>query len=141
VTSAVTEAAEVIHGTQADEEMYRIGFGRAVISCTGWHPIMTESGLKPGRGVEAGDLVLGEDGAYHPVTVRQAFSGDPKRSVFNLRLTAASEAGADHLMSAGGLVTGDFFLQNSLQGSAGPTGIDMRSSARYLRPLSLVLRQ
>ena len=141
VTSAVMEASEVIHGTQADEEMYRIGFGSAVISFTGWHPIMTKSGLKPARGVEAGDLVLGEDGAYHPVTVRQAFTGDPKRSVFNLRLTAASEVGTDHLMSAGGFVTGDFFLQNSLQGTAGTTGIDMRSSARHFWPLSSVLRQ
>lgn len=37
------------------------------------------------------------------------------RMVFNLRLAAASDAGTDHLMSVGGLVTGDFFLQNSLQ--------------------------
>jgi|GEM_PF-2856539 hypothetical protein len=140
-TSAVMEAAEVIHGTQADEEMYRIGFGSAVISFTKWHPIMTKSGLKPARDIEAGDLVLGEDGAYHPVTVRQAFTGDPKRSVFNLRLTAASEAGVDHLMSAGGFVTGDFSLQNSLQDTADPTVIDMGSSARHLRPLSSVLRQ
>jgi hypothetical protein len=41
--------------------------------------------------------------------------GDAARSVYNLRLGAASDAETDHLLSAGGLVTGDFFLQDSLQ--------------------------
>jgi hypothetical protein len=118
VTSASAAVEEVIHGAQADDEMYRIGFGSSIVSFTAWHPLMTKLGLKPARYVELGDFVLGEDGVYHCVTVRQPFTGDPARLVFNLRLTAASDTGTDHLMSVGGLVTGDFFLQNSLQSKA-----------------------
>jgi hypothetical protein len=110
----------VIHGTQADEEMVRIGFGSSTVSVAARHPIMTPAGLKPARAVEAGDLVLGEDGAYHPVTVREPFTGDAKRLVYNLRLAAATEGLPNHLFSAGGLVTGDFSMQNLLQAAEKP---------------------
>jgi hypothetical protein len=120
VTKAAVEVAEVIHGPQADEEMVRIGFGSKVVSFTAWHPLMTRSGLKPARAVQLEDEVLSEDGAYHSVTVRQPYTGDPQRSVFNLRLSAASQAESDHMMVAGGIVTGDFFLQNALKAAQKP---------------------
>ena len=119
-TGAAVEVAEVIHGTQADEDMVRIGFGNNVVLFTAWHPLVTKSGIKPARAVMLGDMVRGEDGAYHAVTVREPFMGDAHRSVFNLRLKAASEEDCDHLMSAGGFVTGDFSLQNSLKASDKP---------------------
>ncbi len=120
MTAAALEVAEVIRGTQADEVMYRIGFGGSTAVLTAWHPVMTRFGLKPARDVEPGDLVLGEDGAYHGVTLCQAFAGDPTRSVYNLRLNVGTDAGFDHLLSAGGVVTGDFFLQTLLQGRQSP---------------------
>jgi hypothetical protein len=120
VTAATAEVLEVIHGTQADEEMVRIGYGSSVVSVTARHPIMTPTGLKPARAVELGDLVLGEDGAYHPVTVREPFAGDAKRLVYNLRLAASTEGLPNHLFSAGGLVTGDYSMQTMLQAAEKP---------------------
>lgn len=120
VTGGTAEVLEVIHGTQADEEMYRIGFANATISVTARHPIMTPTGLKPARAVQVGDLVLGEDGAYHPVTVREPFTGDAKRLVYNLRLAASTPGLPNHLFSAGGLVTGDYSMQNMLQAAEKP---------------------
>jgi hypothetical protein len=117
-TGGSAEVLEVIHGTEADEEMYRIGYSNAVVSFTAWHPIMTPTGLKPARAVQVGNLVLGDDGVYHPVTVREPFTGDAQRRVYNLRLAASSVGIPDHLFSAGGLVTGDFEMQNLLQAEA-----------------------
>jgi hypothetical protein len=120
-TGATAVVLEVIHGTQADEEMYRIGYDDLLVSVTAWHPIMTPTGLKPARSVQVGDLVLGEDGDYHSVTVREPFTGDANRYVYNLRLGEPTESLPNHLYSVGGLVGGDFFMQNMLQAAGKPT--------------------
>jgi hypothetical protein len=108
VTGRNLKVAAVIWGTEANEKMYRIGFdGRAGLF-TSQHPILTKRGL-----VAAVDL-LGDDRSYHKVTIREPQEGDATRAVYNLRFESAAKSLRQHLLSAGGIVTGDFDAQNRL---------------------------
>jgi hypothetical protein len=94
--------------------LYRIGFGEHSAWFTAFHPVYTKRGLQPASEITAEDEVLGEDGAYHPVNVLESQAGDPNRSVYNLRFKGSSDS-RQHMISANGIVAGDFFLQESIQ--------------------------
>jgi Hint-domain len=104
---------EVIQGTEADETMYHVGYASASIWFTGQHPVFTQRGMRPASSVMPGDAILGDDGAYHVVTVREVHGGNPDHLVYNLALDATDTDVAKHWMSVGGMVVGDFFLQQS----------------------------
>lgn len=114
VTGKATKVEEIIRGTQADETLYRIGFEEHAAWFTAWHPVYTKRGLRPASSVTAEDELLGEDGTYHPVTIVETRAGDPNRSVYNLRFKGSSDS-RQHMLSANGIVAGDFFLQEAMQ--------------------------
>ncbi len=102
-------------GTEADETMYRLGFERAAGLFTSGHPIATKRGLIAAADVTPNDELLGEDGAYHNLTIRERRNGDPARAVYNLHFDrTAARSLRDHMLSAGGIVAGDFDAQNRL---------------------------
>ena len=82
---------------------------------TGQHPIFTRNGLRLASKVTREDFVLGKDGAFHPVSVLELKNGDPSRLVYNLKLDAPDEVGTAHLLSVGGIVAGDFSLQQDMR--------------------------
>ncbi len=105
----------VTWGTEADETIYHLGFERSAGLFTSGHPIATKRGLIAAADVAPNDELLGEDGAYHKLTIQERRSGDPARAVYNLHFeqTAALSL-RDHTLSAGGIVAGDFEAQNRL---------------------------
>jgi hypothetical protein len=114
VTGQSHRVAEVIRGTQADELMYRIGFAGAAALFTAQHPVMTRRGLVAASEVIIDDELLGEDGAYHKVTVLEVRQGSEARFVYNLKFQSGSTMTNEHMFAAGGLAVGDFYLQERL---------------------------
>jgi hypothetical protein len=114
VTGVTMKIEEMIRGTQAGETLYRIGFEAHAAWFTARHPVYTKRGLQPASSVGAEDELLGEDGAYHPVTIVETRVGDPNRAVYNMRFKGSSDS-RQHMLSANGIVAGDFFLQESMQ--------------------------
>ena len=114
VTGRNLKVAAVIWGTEANEEMYRIGFDGTAGLFTSQHPIVTRRGLVAAADVTAEDELLSDDGAYHKVTIRERHGGDASRAVYNLRFEPSAASLRQHLLSADGIVTGDFDAQNRL---------------------------
>ena len=106
---------EVIQGTQADETLYRVGYADSSVLFTAQHPVMTRKGPRAASGLTRDDEILGEDGAFHPLAVLETRAGDPKRLVYNLALEAPENDWDAHWIAAGGIVAGDFFLQEAAQ--------------------------
>jgi len=115
VLKRASRVSEVIQGTEADETLYRIGYGGSAVLFTGQHPIFTRNGLRPASKLTREDFVLGEDGAFHPVSVLEVKTGDPSRLVYNLKLEAPDAGTTAHLLSVGGIVAGDFTLQQDMR--------------------------
>jgi len=114
LTGQRLRVAAVIWGTQADEQMYRLGYGRTSALFTSQHPILTRRGLVAAADVTANDELAGENGVYHKITIRERRLGDATRSVYNLRFESVGPALDQHLLVANGIVTGDFDVQNRL---------------------------
>jgi hypothetical protein len=103
----------VIQGTQADETLYRIGYAGGAVLFTGQHPVLTRGGLRVARAVTPDNEILGEDGAFHKVTVLQTHAGDATRLVYNLELEAPDGQWEAHVIAVEGIVAGDFYLQEA----------------------------
>ena len=106
---------EVIQGSETGETMYRIGYGSVSVAFTAQHPLRMRGGVRTARNIALGDKVLGDDGRYHVVTHRTQKKGDPSHLVYNLRLDTDEQEMDAHMLSVGGIVAGDFELQQSLQ--------------------------
>ena len=115
VLKRATRFSKVIQGTEADETLYRIGYGGSSILFTGQHPLFTGNGLKLASKVTREDFLLGEDGVFHRVGVLEVKKGDPSRLVYNLKLDAPDEGATAHLLLVGGNVAGDFSLQQDMR--------------------------
>jgi hypothetical protein len=122
LTGSRLKVAKVTRGTQADERMYRLGYGSNSALFTSQHPILTRRGLVAAADVAAGDELFGEDGAFHKLTIHERRAGDAKRSVYNLRFENAKSPLGDHLLAANGIVTADFDVQNRLAAAKARAG-------------------
>ena len=145
LTGARLRVAAVIWGTQADEQMYLLGFGDSAALFTAQHPVLTRRGLVAAADVTARDELLGEDGLYHEVTVRERRTGDAARAVYNLRFENAKRPLEQHLLAANGIVTADFDVQNRLAAARAKTHrsvalIDASLAARLLHRPAIALR-
>src|SRR6202162_845752 len=122
LTGERLRVSAVIWGTQANERMYRLGYGNSSALFTAQHPVLTRRGLVAAADLTSADAVLGEDGSYHAVTIREPRAGDARRSVYNLRFEYVKPSLGEHLLAANGIVTGDFDVQNRL--AAGKKQLD-----------------
>jgi hypothetical protein len=113
VMAQSTRVEEVIRGTQADEILYHVGYDDSAVWFTAHHPLVTEDGIREAALVVRGERVLGEDGSFHSVTLLEVKGGDPDRLVYNLRLAGPIDQTQAHLMAVGGMVVGDFVLQEA----------------------------
>jgi hypothetical protein len=137
LTGGYLKVAAVIWGTQADEQMYLLGYGRKSALFTSQHPILTRRGLVAAADVTPNDELFGEDGAYHKLTIRERRTGDAKRSVYNLRFENTARRLDQHLLAANGVVTADFDVQNRLAAERAETH---RSVALIDASLAAILR-
>jgi hypothetical protein len=95
--------------------MIELGYGDTRIQVTTTHPIPTQRKLVPAQQLTLQDSILGSDGKLHRVTIFRRLPLDKNQYVWNLLLDTDSEDEKDHLLVAGGIVTGDYFLQERLQ--------------------------
>jgi hypothetical protein len=66
--------------------------------------------------VAVGDLMLGADGEFYPVTAVRVLPVEAGQQVWNLKLVTESEELEDHVVEADGIPTGDITVQQRLTG-------------------------
>jgi len=119
VLNPVTGQPQSIASTRKGYEskgLIEVGYDGKTIRVTENHPfIMPGNALRQARSLALGDSVLGHDGRYHKVTTLSQAAPEPYTWVHNLSLVSDSGAPEHHAVLAGGIVTGDHFLQNQLE--------------------------
>jgi len=99
--------------------LYELSYRDVRIHVTAKHPVVTDQGIRQARDLTVGDRVLGADGSYHALKQAHQLAPATGQYVYNLVLGGASQP-EDHMVVAGGMVTGDFYVQKLLeQGGAG----------------------
>ena len=107
------EVARVIRGPEA-LPMLRIGYGESTLDVTHGHPFVGRSGVIAAKYLKAGDEILDKQGAWQPITTFEWISPADDEVVWNIALKADSDGYQHHLIEAGGMVSGDLFLQEQL---------------------------
>jgi hypothetical protein len=116
ITGKAVPIIRVIEGPEA-KPMLEIGYKNAKVSVTEKHPFLTKNGLKAAKDLKKGEQVLGVDGKFHPVTTFNVLPIDPAQVVRNITLGDMSTDPIAHMVLADGVVTGDLYLQMSLEKS------------------------
>jgi hypothetical protein len=118
VTGAAVKVKHVIRGEELSGHLVELGLpGGERLLVTAAHPIPTARGVVRARDVTAGDRLLGGGGANHALYHRALVPVDRLRHVYNLVLDTSSTREKDHFVLANGIVAGDQFLQDRLQGA------------------------
>jgi hypothetical protein len=95
--------------------LIELGYEGYRIHVTETHPIPTPKGIAKAVNLKAGDLVLGLDGKYHALSVAHRLEAHEGQKVWNFETDVDSVTPEDHLIEAGGMVTGDLNLQVRLE--------------------------
>lgn len=95
--------------------MVEVGYDDHVMKVTHDHPMATRRGLVPAEAVKLTDRLLGSDGDYHPIRVARRLPVDPDQVVINFIFVHPRDDLRDHMVSAEGMATGDWFLQQRLK--------------------------
>lgn len=96
------------------EPVVVVRFATTELRVTALHPFPTARGLLMARQLRVGDRIGNPDGGWTRVTGLSTSSIEDGRSVANFVVNAGSERDADHFVVAGGVVTGDLYLQRKL---------------------------
>ncbi len=115
ITKQAVKVAEVVKGEEKNP-MWDIGFGGSHMVITEKHPVPTKAGLKMAKDVTAADYIYDHNGIIHRVTTAKALPVKRGQIVVNVRLDSGS-ANADHMIVAGGVLSGDLYLQRKLAGA------------------------
>ena len=113
---ATGKPARIIHVIDSPEEqpLIALSYGSGVLRVTQTHPMLTHSGLKKANELSLSDEIQGADGAFHKLTSIAELPIEAGQYVINFELEADSEAEAEHMLLADGIVTGDMILQLKL---------------------------
>lgn len=123
-TGKAARIVEITSGPEADKQMIEIGFGRHSLRVTEGHPVPTRVGLKQAKHLTKADQIQGADGSFHALAKLERLPLDKTQMVRNLVINPTSDDPADHMLLAGGVVTGDLFLQRRLAaGEAATPGL------------------
>ncbi len=114
LTKRSAKVARVVIGPEKDVGMFVVGFGLWAVTVTSTHPFPTSAGLKTAKELVPGDRILGEDGKTHAITHLEQLPKDDKQVVVNFIVNPDSADPRDHMVLAGGVVTGDLYLQQAL---------------------------
>ena len=94
--------------------LIKLGYAGKSVRVTQTHPMLTASGLKKAKDLSLEDEVQGEDGLFHTLATIEQLPVEAGQYVFNFELEADSDAEAEHMLIADGMVTGDMVLQLKL---------------------------
>lgn len=92
-----------------------VHFGDSSVKMSQGHPVKTEHGIKAAKALTLADKVLGTDGTYYPVSSLTALPVREGQKVINVVMEGSSAEDPDNgMISAQGLVTGDFVVQQAI---------------------------
>ena len=113
---ATGKPARIIHVIDSPEEhpLIALSYGSGILRVTQTHPMLTHSGLKKANELSLSDEIQGADGAFHKLTSIAELPIEAGQYVINFEMEADSEAEAEHMLLADGIVTGDMILQLKL---------------------------
>jgi len=114
VTGEAMEIAEIIRGPEPFP-LYRIPTAQGSALFSAEHPMPTAAGFRRAADLAAGDRLVVPGGSYAGVTRVEAVPPTEGQMVYNLRFSRHSDRAEDHLFLAGGLVVGDYWLQDRLR--------------------------
>jgi hypothetical protein len=115
VNGRAMRVAEMISGEER-APLYEIAYAGHRMLVTSLHPVPVRGGLKQARTVTTDDYVYDANGVIHRVLAARALPETAGRTVVNVRLDTDSSLAADHMVVAGGVLSGDLFLQRRLSG-------------------------
>lgn len=95
--------------------MYEITAGGKPVLVTHGHPFLGESGLLAARDIKIGQTIMQGESSVIVENVREIPVSDPAPVVWNIELDG-SEDEAEHYVLANGVMTGDLYLQQKLDG-------------------------
>ncbi len=113
VTGAAVRVARLIRGPEPERPMVALRTGAGVVLLTEQHAVPTARGIVGAREVGADDLLLTASGPAH--AARSLRAPDAGVVVYNLELDTTSDRPEDHLLLAGDVVVGDWWLQERLR--------------------------
>jgi hypothetical protein len=114
MTGKSVPVIRVIEGPEI-RPMIEVGYKTASVKVTEKHPFMTLTGLKAAKDLKDKELILDADGKFYPINKLKTLPIDSKQLVRNITLGDMSTDPIAHMVLADGVVTGDLFLQNSLE--------------------------
>jgi hypothetical protein len=114
MTGKSVPVIRVIEGPEV-RPLIEVGYKTASVKVTEKHPFMTITGLKAAKDLKEKELVLHSDGKFYPINKLKTLPIDSKQLVRNITLGDMSTDPIAHMVLADGVVTGDLFLQNSLE--------------------------
>lgn len=103
---------QVVRGPE-NIPMYELHFGARIVLVTHGHPFLTEMGMAPASQLFEGQKIdMGEEWTTLTRVVIKSVS-EPAPIVWNIELEGTSDA-SEHFVLANGVMTGDLYLQKSL---------------------------
>lgn len=115
ISKAAVKVKRVIEGPEK-APLVDIAIGDMHLRVSELHPVETLAGVKKAVELSSSDSVMGADGKFHKVSSLERPPVAPRQRVVNFELDVSSSRPEDHMVLSEGIVTGDFTLQNSLNG-------------------------
>ncbi len=91
-----------------------LSFSEHSVRMTQGHPVKTDKGIKAAKTLTLDDKVLGSDGEYHSVDALKALPVRESQRVINFVMAATGSDAEARMISADGLVTGDYVVQQEI---------------------------
>jgi hypothetical protein len=114
VTGEAMEIAGIIRGPEPFP-LYRVSTASGSALLSSEHPIPTDTGFRQARALSEGDRIMRAAGVVETVTRVEMVPPQPGQLVYNLRFAHDSSKPEHHLFLAGGLVVGDYWLQDRVR--------------------------
>jgi hypothetical protein len=114
ITGAGMRISEIIKGPEP-VPLFAIRTSQGWIKCSREHPLPTDRGFQQASRVKAGDWLWDGNGARMAVREARQVPPAPGQLVYNLRFDHESPDPNDHMFLAGGIVVGDYWVQDRLR--------------------------
>jgi hypothetical protein len=118
-TGATVRVARIIRGPERRRPTIAISTGQGTVVFSEGHAIPTAAGLKAARDIAASDELRGPSRSAWAITRLAVLPPSETEVVYNVELAVDSERIEDHVLLAGGIVVGDWWMQERLRKGGG----------------------
>ena len=117
LTKSFGIVVRITKGPEAFNGMFEIGTNNGgLVLVTSKHPFLTRAGLKQADELTKHDEIITTTGAFKKIDHITKRAPNDSQRVVNIALAGATLEAADHMVEADGIVAGDLFLQEKLEG-------------------------